>query len=101
MPTSANGRQTRHSIHTMFLERWSPRAFTDEDIPQADLLTILEAARWAPSAFNVQPWRFVYARRGGEAWDRFLSLLIPFNHRPGSIRSACVWSHDGFVRLPP
>ena len=42
-------------------------------------MTMLEAARWAPSAFNAQPWRFIYARRETPPWDKLLSLLIPFN----------------------
>ncbi|GAA0777259.1 nitroreductase family protein [Roseibium denhamense] len=48
-------------------------------MPEADLLTILEAARWAPSAFNVQPWRFVYSRRDDSTWSSFYSLLDDFN----------------------
>jgi len=63
----------------MFLERWSPRAFTGEAMPQDELMRLLEAARWAPSAFNAQPWRFVYAHRGTPDFDRLLDLLVPFN----------------------
>lgn len=48
-------------------------------MPEQDLLTILEAGHWAPSSFNHQPWRFVYALRGSEQWDIFLRLLIEFN----------------------
>lgn len=61
------------------VERWSPRSFDEGAIPQEDLDVIFEAAGWAPSAFNLQPWRFLYAHRGDENWDRFLSLLIDFN----------------------
>jgi nitroreductase len=68
-----------HPIDPLFLERWSPRAFDESEIPEADLLTLFEAARWAPSAFNSQPWRFLYARRGEADWERFLDLLVPFN----------------------
>ena len=77
--TTRNGRQADHPIHELFLQRWSPRAFTQEEIRPETLLTILEAARWAPSSFNSQPWRFVYARRNGPGWPQLLSLLIPFN----------------------
>lgn len=52
-----------HDIHPMFTARWSPRSFTDETLPEDELLTMLEAARWAPSASNHQPWRLVWARR--------------------------------------
>jgi nitroreductase len=77
--TTANGRTADHPIDTLFLDRWSPRAFTGEAIEQTTLATILEAARWAPSSYNSQPWRFLYARRDTPAWTRFLDLLNPFN----------------------
>jgi nitroreductase len=51
-------------------------------------MTIFEAARWAPSAFNSQPWRFLYAKRGDADWERFLGLLIPWNR--GWAQSASV-----------
>jgi nitroreductase len=72
-------RHSDHPIDPLFLERWSPRAFDGSLVPQRDLETMLEAARWAPSAFNSQPWRFLYAHRGDAHWDRFLELLVPFN----------------------
>jgi nitroreductase len=66
-------------VESLILRRWSPRAYDGSAIAERDLATIFEAARWAPSAFNAQPWRFVYARRGDADWERLLSLLIPFN----------------------
>ncbi|HYN47029.1 MAG TPA: nitroreductase family protein [Allosphingosinicella sp.] len=72
-------RQADFPVDPLFLERWSPRAFDGSDLPDRDLRTIFEAARWAPSAFNSQPWRFLYAKRGDADWDRFVSLLIPWN----------------------
>lgn len=72
-------RQADPRIVPLIVERWSPRAFDESEIPQEDLDVILEAAGLAPSAFNYQPWKFLYARRGDANWDRFLSLLIPFN----------------------
>jgi nitroreductase len=77
--TTANSRTAAHAIDPLFLERWSPRAFTDEPISEAQLMTLFEAARWAPSSFNVQPWRFVWARRGTGHWPRFLGLLSAYN----------------------
>jgi nitroreductase len=77
-----------HPIDPLFLERWSPRAFDGSEMPLEDLLTIFEAARWAPSAFNAQPWRFLYARRGDANWERFLGLLIPWNQS---------WAHSASV----
>ena len=50
-----NTRISDYPIDPMFLERWSPRAFTGEPLAEADLLTMLEAARWAPSCYNAQP----------------------------------------------
>jgi nitroreductase len=81
-------RQADHPIDPLFLERWSPRAFDGSDLPDDDLLAIFEAARWAPSAFNSQPWRFLYAKRDGADWARFLSLLIPWNQG---------WAHSASV----
>lgn len=81
-------RRPDHPLDPLFLERWSPRAFDGSDIPDEDLLTIFEAARWAPSAFNSQPWRFLYAKRGDPDWERFLSLLIPWNRS---------WAHSASV----
>jgi nitroreductase len=74
-----NGREAHHSVDPLFLERWSPRAFTGEAIPVEEFLTILEAARWAPSAFNAQPWRFIYALRDTPQWEPILGLLNEFN----------------------
>jgi nitroreductase len=66
-------------IAPLIIERWSPRSFDGSEIAQEDLDAIFEAGGWAPSAFNIQPWKFLYAKRGDANWDRFLSLLIDFN----------------------
>ncbi len=79
--TTSNHRHTDLPIDPLFLDRWSPRAFTGEAISDETLLTILDAARWAPSAGNGQPWRFIYARRGTEAWPALLQLLDEGNQR--------------------
>jgi nitroreductase len=89
--TSANSRTADHPIDPIFLERWSPRSFTGEPIAEADLLTMLEAARWAASSYNAQPWRFLYARRDTEHWQRFLDILIPFNQGWAKDASALVY----------
>lgn len=72
-------RTADHPVEPAFVERWSPRSFSGEAVPDAVLATAFEAARWAPSAFNAQPWRFIVARPGEEAWETFLPLLIPRN----------------------
>jgi nitroreductase len=76
---ATNPRIAGTSVEPLILERWSPRAFDGSAISDADLDTIFDAARWAPSAFNFQPWRFLYARRDSADWSRFLGLLLPFN----------------------
>ena len=81
-------RTTDHPIEPLFLDRWSPRSFEPEIMPDEDLLTILEAARWAPSAFNIQPWHFLYAARNGAHWDRFVGVLDDFNK---------AWARDASV----
>lgn len=77
--TTSNGRTADHPIDPLFLNRWSPRSFSGEPIADADLFTILEAARWAPSASNLQPWRILYAKRDSADWPRFHGLLSPGN----------------------
>jgi nitroreductase len=74
-------RQPEFAIDPVFVKRWSPRAFTGETIDEITLLTLFEAARWAPSASNSQPWRFIYALRGSPHWPAFLSLLSGSNQR--------------------
>jgi nitroreductase len=77
--TTVGTRSADHEIDPIFLERWSPRAFTGEPIAEAELMRIFEAARWAPSSYNSQPWRFVYARRDTPHWESMLSLLVEGN----------------------
>jgi len=84
-------RNTDHAIDEVFARRWSPRAFDGGELSEAALLRLFEAARWAPSAFNAQPWRFVYALRGGPDWERFLDLLIPFNRSWAESASALIF----------
>lgn len=62
------------------VERWSPRAYDPTaELSDADVRTLLEAARWAPSAMNLQPWRFVVARRGSEPFTLIHDALMGFN----------------------
>lgn len=75
----SNARAPAHAIDPLFTERWSPRSFTGEELPVETLMTMLEAARWSPSSYNSQPWRFLWARRGTPHFDSFLSLLVPGN----------------------
>lgn len=72
-------RQPDFRIDPQFTERWSPRAFTGEALDRGALMTILEAARWAPSGSNLQPWRFVYGLRGTPAFETLASTLAEGN----------------------
>jgi len=64
-----------YPVDPLFIDRWSPRAMSGEAISEAEMMTLFEAARWAPSCGNFQPWRFLYARRGTDFWPAFLDLL--------------------------
>lgn len=68
-----------HPIQPLLRDRWSPRAFGDRMIDPATLDILFEAARWAPSASNMQPWILVHATRGSTDFDRFRDILNPSN----------------------
>jgi len=72
-------RKADNQVDPLFINRWSPRAYTGEDIPDTVLLNVLEAARWAPSARNIQPWRFVYAKRHSLSFANILGVLSERN----------------------
>lgn len=76
---TAPHRQPEFPVDPIFPERWSPRAMSGAQIEKSTLMTLFEAARWAPSSFNAQPWRFVYALRNTPAWPKFMELLTPRN----------------------
>lgn len=99
--TQANHRTSDHAIDPLFLERWSPRAFDGSALTEAELMSLLEAARWAPSSYNAQPWRFVYARRGAQGWDALLGLLVPSNAAwAGQAGALFVLASDTLMQLP-
>ena len=79
LPDALSHRQADHPIETIFLKRWSPRAMSGEPISADDLNRLLEAARWAPSTYNEQEWRFLYAHRDTEHWPVFFNLLMEAN----------------------
>lgn len=72
-------RQADHPIETLFLRRYSPRALSGEPITREEVNTLLEAARWAPSTYNEQEWRFLYARRDTPEWPLLFNLLMEAN----------------------
>lgn len=75
----SNTRQAHHPIATPFTARWSPRAFDGRALTQEQIQTLFEAARWAPSALNFQPWRFCYALAGTQLFEDFVGLLAEGN----------------------
>lgn len=79
--TQPTSRRPDHAVDPIFVERRSPRAFTGEAVPEAELMRMFEAARWSPSSYNSQPWRFVYALRGDAHWDDLFGLLVPGNQK--------------------
>ncbi len=72
-------RKPCNPVDSLFVDRWSPRAMSGEAIPEHDLMTMFEAARWAPSSYNNQPWRILYACRESEYWPLFFDLLAATN----------------------
>jgi len=81
LPDPMTVRKADHPIEHIFLKRWSPRALSGEPISQADLNRLLEAARWAPSTYNEQEWRYLYARRDTPAWKIHFDLLMEANQQ--------------------
>jgi nitroreductase len=90
-----------HSIQPVFIERWSPRAFTDEVIDDSTLRSMFEAARWAPSANNAQPWRFVYGCRGTPAFQGILDGILPGNQVWAGKAAALVVAVGATAWVPP
>jgi nitroreductase len=82
------GRQPDHPVAPQFPARWSPRSFSDREMTEAEVMSLLEAARWAPSATNHQPWRLVWARRGETAFGAIRDALTGNNP---------VWAGKGAV----
>ena len=73
-------RQADYDISPLILNRWSPRSMSGEVLTDDELLPLFEAARWAPSSYNNQPWRFIMARRqSSDVFSRFMNLLTSGN----------------------
>lgn len=78
-PTIDRTAPTEHPLLDVLAARWSPRAFDAAPIDESKLASALEAARWAPSASNSQPWRFIVARRNSAMHDQIHAALKGFN----------------------
>ena len=72
-------RKPDFEIEGLLVDRWSPRAMSGEDVSHDELMRLFEAARWAPSSFNAQQWRALYAHRNSEHWPAFFGLLVDAN----------------------
>jgi len=72
-------RKADYAIESLLIDRWSPRAMSGEEISREELMRLFEAARWAPSSFNTQQWRALYALRGAAHWQTFYDLLVDAN----------------------
>jgi nitroreductase len=83
--------QTQYPIHDLLKRRWSPRAFDERPVEPDTLRSLFEAARWAPSSNNEQPWRFLVATKENRAdWDRLFSCLLEGNQK---------WAHQAPVLM--
>ncbi len=72
--------ETRAPIHELLRRRWSPYVYSERGVPPEILVSLLEAARWAPSSYNEQPWAFIVATKENAAeFERLLSCLVPGN----------------------
>lgn len=71
--------QTKHNVNELIKKRWSPRAFSNQAIEDEKMKELLEASSWAPSAMNEQPWRYFYAHKNDEAFNRLVDCLLPMN----------------------
>jgi nitroreductase len=79
LPDPLDHRQADRPIEAIFLKRWSPRAMSGDPLTDDELMTLFEAARWAPSTYNEQEWRFLYAKRDTPHWQTFFDLLMDAN----------------------
>ena len=83
-------RKPGHMVADFIINRWSPRAMSGESMTDEQLNSLFEAARWAPSSYNDQPWFFVYAKRDSQHWQTYLDLLVDFNKEWAQKASALV-----------
>lgn len=75
----STSRQSSYPVQPFILHRTSARAMSGETLSDEQLMSLFEAARWAPSSYNNQPWRFIFAKRESEHWEKFFGLMVEFN----------------------
>jgi nitroreductase len=72
-------RKPTFKINPLIINRWSPRSMSGEELDEDTIMSLFEAARWAPSSYNNQPWRFIYAKRNTKYWNKLFDLLAEAN----------------------
>lgn len=72
---------TPYDLHPLIAQRWSPRAFSDKPVTKENILKLFDAARWAASSFNEQPWRFLIGMKGDDSYNKILDTLVEFNQQ--------------------
>ncbi len=100
LPDAREFRKPAHPVESIFYTRWSPRAMSGESISENELNRLFEAARWAPSTYNEQEWRFLYARRDTPQFATFMEFLVEAN-RAWCVNAAvliAVLAHKVFSR---
>ncbi len=90
MKTVLETRVPAHPVDQRFVQRWSPRAFKPEPVPREHLAIMFEAARWAPSSMNAQPWSFVVTA-DGEPRARMDAAILPGNRAWSDAAPAIIW----------
>jgi nitroreductase len=83
---------TQYEIHPIINNRWSPRSFSSKPVSSESLQRIFEAARWAPSSFNEQPWRFIIGIKGDKTWEMIYDTLIEFNRKWAKLAPVLIMS---------
>lgn len=103
--SATNRQETVKGFHELLARRWSPRAFSPRPVESAKLKQLFEAARWAPSSYNAQPWSFIVAtREDAEGYNRLLSVLVDANRQwaqqaPVLILAVAKLEYDHVARL--
>ena len=79
MPSEVPDLAEAQAVHNAILARRSPRSFSTEEVSSAELTKLFEAARWAASSYNEQPWRFLVGRKGDATYQKIFDSLVEFN----------------------
>jgi len=83
---------TNMNLHPLLKQRWSPRSFMEKPVDNLTLQRLFEAARWAPSSSNEQPWRFIVGHKGTKTWNAIWETLVDFNQKWAQLAPVLVLS---------